>query len=78
MIDVANGTNVDVRLGSLKDGICAVEIEHARGVLLLQGGLKRVHSGRVEALARGAQERRHRAEGGRHGENDGIYKDGRK
>lgn len=56
MIDVANGTNVDVRLGTLVDGVVAASIVHAGDVLALQGSAKGVRG--VEALARSAHERR--------------------
>lgn len=72
VIDVANGANVDVRLCSLEDGVCAVDVEDTRSVLLLQGGLKGVHTAGVKAASRGPQERRKRSEGSRHDDGRGI------
>lgn len=38
VIDVADGANVDMGLGTLEDGVCAVDVEDGRDVLLLERG----------------------------------------
>lgn len=58
VINVANGTDVDVRLGALESGVCAVDVSEASGRLLVQGGLKGARVAILEAAARGPQERR--------------------
>lgn len=46
-----------MRLVALEDGVCAVDVEGAGGVLLLQSILKGVGSAVPETLACGPQER---------------------
>lgn len=58
VIDVTNGTDVDVRLSALERGVCAVDVGEAGGRLLVQGGLKGARVAILEAAARGPQERR--------------------
>jgi len=64
VIDVTNGTDVDVRLGALISGICAGEVEDGRAALALQRR-ERVRR-RSERGARSAQEGRKRPESRRH------------
>lgn len=50
-------TDVDVRLASIENSVCAVDIEDAGGILLLDGELERVHGG-LEPEPRRSRERR--------------------
>lgn len=58
VIDVTNGTDVDMRLAALESGVCAVDVGEASGGLGVQGGLKGARVATLEAAARGPQERR--------------------
>lgn len=66
VIDVTNGTNIDVRLGALESSVCAVDVCEASGRLGVQGGLKGARVAVLEAAARGPQKGREGTESGRH------------
>lgn len=69
---VARGrTNVDVRLGTVVGGVCAVGAEDAGSVLGLDG-TKGVRGVLGQALARGAHKGREGTESDRHGEDLGV------
>lgn len=69
MIDVTNGTNVDVRLRTLVGSICTVSINELCGVLLLKSRLNRAN-----AVARRPQEGGQRSESGGHSETENLNK----
>lgn len=58
VIDVANGTNVNMGLRSLEDGICAVDVHKSSSILSLQSRLERANIAVLEAVASRAQKRR--------------------
>jgi hypothetical protein len=67
VIDVTNGTNVHVRLGTLVDGVRPVQVEGGRDILGSHGGLERVGGAAgAERQARCAQEGRQCPDSGRH------------
>lgn len=73
MINVSDGTNVDVRLAPVVASVCAVDVGERGGVLVLERSSEGVEMAVSQGGLRGSHEGRNGAEGGRH--LDGIIKE---